>query len=163
MLDTTGLSLFFSNYRKDTNLHLDLRIRPKAKKALVNILRMQTIYREIAKQIKIRNDKIAKYTNRKRKNRPQLKKRDKVYLLIKNIKSKRLSKKLDYIKVGLFQVKQQRGLVNYELDLPKNTNIYLVFHILLLELVNSQTPLQETFYFENEEEYKIEKILRKEG
>jgi len=38
-----------------------------------------------------------------------------VYLLIKNIKSKRLSKKLDYIKVGPFLIKKAKGLVNYKL------------------------------------------------
>ena len=58
-------------------------------------------------------------------------------MLTKNIKSKRPSKKLDYIKVRPFLVKQQRGLVNYKLDLPKDTNIYLVFYILLLELVDT--------------------------
>ena len=90
---------------KDLNLHLNTRIRPKAKKALVNILEIQTIYKKIARQIKTRNSKIAINSNKKRKNRPQLKKRNKVYLLTKNIKSKRLSKKLDYIKVRLFLVK----------------------------------------------------------
>jgi len=36
---------------------------------------------------------------------PLLKKGDKVYLHIKNLKSKRLSKKLDYIKVRPFLIK----------------------------------------------------------
>jgi len=55
------------------------------------------------------------YINKYRKKYPQLKEGDKVYLLIKNIKSKRLSKKLDYIKVGLFSIKKAKGLVNYKL------------------------------------------------
>jgi len=46
---------------------------------------------------------------------PQLKKGDKVYLYIKNLKSKRLSKKLDHVKVRPFLVKQIKGPVNYEL------------------------------------------------
>ena len=117
------------------------------------------MHKEIARQIKVKNDKTAKYNNKKRKNRPQLKEGDKVYLLTKNIKSKRLSKKLDYVKVRPFLVKQQKGLVNYKLDLPKDTNIHLVFYILLLELVDAQTPLQDIFYFENEEEYKVKRIL----
>ena len=121
------------------------------------------MHKEVAKQIKEKNKKTAIHINRKRKNGPQLKEGDKVYLLTKNIKSKRLSKKLDYIKVRPFLVKQQKGLVNYELDLPKNTNIYLVFHISLLELVDIRTPLQETFYFENKEEYEVERILEKKG
>ena len=98
---------------------------------------MQVLHKEIAKEIKARNNRIALYNHKKRKNRPQLKERDKVYLLTKNIKTKRLSKKLDYIKVGPFLVKQQKGLVNYKLDLPRDTNIYLVFYILMLELADT--------------------------
>ena len=53
--------------------------------------------------------------NKKRKNGPQLKKGDKVYLLIKNLKSIRLNKKLDYIKVGPFLITREKGPVNYKL------------------------------------------------
>ena len=163
VLDTTGLSPFFSNYRKDTNLHLDLRIGPKAKKALVNISKIKALHKEIAEQVKTRNDKTAVHINRKRKNRPQLKEGDKVYLLTKNIKSKRPSKKLDHVKVGPFLVKQRKGLVNYKLDLPRDTNIHPVFYISLLELASDQTPLQETFHFKNKEEYEVEEILERRG
>ena len=79
------------------------------------------------------------------------------------MKSKRPGKKLDYIRVRPFLVKQQKGLVNYKLDLPKDTNIHLVFHILLLEPADAQTPIQETFYFKDEEEYKVERILEQRG
>ena len=163
VLDTTQLSPFFASYRKDANLHLNLRVRPKAKKALVNALEIQAIHKEIAKQIEARNNRTATYSRKIRKNRPQLKKEDKVYLITKNIKSKRLSKKLDYVKVGPFLIKQQKGLVNYKLDLPRDTNIYLVFYVSLLELVDSRTPLQETFYFGDEEKYKVERILEQKG
>ena len=39
---------------------------------------------------------------KKFKKKPQLKEGDKVYLLIKNFRNKKPSKKLDYIKVGSF-------------------------------------------------------------
>jgi ribosomal protein L11 len=60
-----------------------------------------------------------------------------VYLLTKNLKIKRLSQKLDYKKVGLFRIKRVKELVNFKLDLSKGTRIYLVFYILLLELVDA--------------------------
>jgi hypothetical protein len=60
-----------------------------------------------------------------------------VYLLIKNLKTKRLSQKFDHKKVGLFQIKRVKGLVNFKLDLPKGTRIHPVFYILLLELVDA--------------------------
>ena len=70
MLDTTKLSLFLLNYRRNANLHLNLRIRPKAKKALINISDMQAVYKEMAKQIRAINNKTAIYNHKKRKNRP---------------------------------------------------------------------------------------------
>jgi ribosomal protein L11 len=60
-----------------------------------------------------------------------------VYLLIKNLKTKRPSQKLDHKKVGLFRIKKVKGLVNFKLDLSKGTRIYLVFYISLLELVDA--------------------------
>ncbi len=61
------------------------------------------------------NVTIEKLVNKRRKMGPQLKKGDKVYLLIKNLKGIRLSRKLDYIKVGPFLVIRNKGPVNYKL------------------------------------------------
>ncbi len=92
----------------------------------------------------------------------QLKERDNVYLFTKNLKIKKLNKKLNYVKIEFFLVKKTKKLVNYELDLPKNVKIFLVFYISLLELANLITPLQNTFYFYSQEEnqFEVEKILR---
>ena len=40
-------------------MYLDLRIRPRAKKALVNILDMQALHKEIVREIGIRNNRTA--------------------------------------------------------------------------------------------------------
>jgi len=66
---------------------------------------------------------------------PRLKKRDKVYLLRRNIKTTRLLDKLDYKKIRLFEIKAKIREVNYRLKLPKYIRIYLVFYVVLLELV----------------------------
>ncbi len=87
------------------------------------------------------NTRIQLTVNKYRKEYPQLKERDKVYLLIKNIINKRLSKKLDYIKIGLFSIKKSKGLVNYKLNLLADTKIYLIFYISRLELVDFKISL----------------------
>ena len=56
-----------------------------------------------------------------------LKEGDRVYLVRKNINTKRLSDKLDYKKLGLFKIKIVKGRLNYELTLLRTINIYLVF------------------------------------
>ena len=87
------------------------------------------------------NITIKKLVDKKRKLGPQLKKGDKVYLLTKNLKGIRPSRKLDHIKVGPFLVIRNKGPVNYELQLPPDAKIHPVFHILILEPVDPNTPL----------------------
>ena len=82
------------------------------------------------------------YQNKRRKIVPQLKKGDKVYLFTKNLKTRTPSKKLDYIKVGLFFIKAVKGLQNFELELPKDARIHPVFYISLLESADPGTLVQ---------------------
>ena len=60
---------------------------------------------------------------------------------MKNLKTRTLNKKLNYIKVGLFLIKEVKGLVNYELELLKDAKVYPVFYISLLELADPSIPL----------------------
>ena len=55
------------------------------------------------------------YTNKKRIIGPLLKKGDKVYLFRKNIKMKRSSNKLDFKKLGLFEILEKIGNINFKL------------------------------------------------
>jgi hypothetical protein len=64
-----------------------------------------------------------------------------VYLFTKNLKTRKLNKKLNYVKIESFLIKKTKRLVNYELDLPKNVKVFLVFYISLLKLVDLTTPL----------------------
>jgi hypothetical protein len=64
---------------------------------------------------------------------PTLKEGDKVYLLRKNIATKRLSDKLDHKKLGPFKIAKIKSLVNYRLKLLKTIKIHLVFYVSLLK------------------------------
>jgi hypothetical protein len=91
-----------------------------------------------------------------------LKKRDKIYLIQRNIQTKQPSTKLDHKKLGPFKIKRIIGLVNYKLVLPKTMNIYLVFYIFLLELVLLGVllvPVTEIELINPNIKYKIEEIL----
>ena len=65
------------------------------------------------------------------------------------------------MKVGLFLIKNVKGLVNYELQLPQEAKIYPVFYVLLLEKANNNELVATNFGYEPEENnvYKIKKIL----
>ena len=56
-----------------------------------------------------------------------------VYLIIKNIITKRLNKKLDYKYIGLYLVIKKILKNNYELDLLLKVRIYLIFYISLFK------------------------------
>ena len=60
---------------------------------------------------------------------PQLKEGDKMYLLIKNFKTKKPSKKLDHVKIGSFLIKKVKRPFDYELKLPTNAKIFPMFKI----------------------------------
>ncbi len=60
---------------------------------------------------------------------------------MKNLKIRKLSKKLNHVKVESFLIKKTKKLVNYELDLLKDAKVFLIFYILLLKLANSITSL----------------------
>jgi hypothetical protein len=87
--------------------------------------------------------RMTEYANRKRLKGLTLKGGDKVYLLRRNIRSNKPTKKLDAVKLGPFRIRQKKGLVNYELELPKRIRIHLVFHISLLEPVAPDATLEQ--------------------
>jgi len=76
-----------------------------------------------------------KYYNLKKSKGPDLKEGDKVWLLYKNFKLRQLSKKLDYIKIGLFKIVAKILEVIYKLNLLAKIKIYLVQYIIILKLV----------------------------
>jgi len=67
-----------------------------------------------------------KYYNLKKSKGLDLKEGDKVWLLYKNFKLRWLSRKLDYVKIGLFKIIERILEVIYRLDLLVKIKIYLV-------------------------------------
>ncbi len=86
-----------------------------------------------------------------------------MYLLTKNLKIKKKSKKLNHVKIESFFIKTIKESINYELDLSKNAKIFLVFYISLLKLVDLNTSIQETFHYKSQEknQFKVKRVLKK--
>ena len=66
---------------------------------------------------------------------------DKVYLLTENFESKRFSKKLNYIKMGLFKIISKVIEVLYRLDLLLKIKTHLVYYIIMPELAHGNHKL----------------------
>jgi hypothetical protein len=88
-----------------------------------------------------------------------------VYLHTRNLRTKRLSKGLNNVKVGLFLILKQNRLVIYTLELLVDAKIHLRFHVNLLEPANLETLLQRTFRYETEEDntFEVEEIVAHRG
>ena len=84
-----------------------------------------------------------------------------VYLTIKNIITKKPSKKLDYKYLRPYKVTKRILKNNYQLDLPPKVRIHPIFHISLLkdainvELINAERNNVKI----DEKEYETEKVF----
>jgi hypothetical protein len=123
---------------------------------------MKEVYETIQNKMLNAQRNSITHANKKRKTAPQLKEGDKVYLHIKNLRSKQLSKGLDYVKVGLFLVSKRNGPVTYTLELLLDAKIYPRFYVSLLEPADKDTLLQRTFCYETEEEneFEVERLVK---
>jgi hypothetical protein len=128
----------------------------------LQILDLKAFHEKLAANLVFFTKKIISYYNKYYNIEPILKEKDKVYLIRRNIQTKQPNTKLDHKKLGLFKIKIIIGLINYKLILLKTINIYLEFHISLLELVLLGVllaPVTEIELVNPNTKYKIEEIL----
>ena len=107
------------------------------------------------------------YANKKRDRKPTLKKRNKAYLLRRNIKTKRSSNKLNHTKLESYKILEIKESINYKLDLSTSMKIHSIFHICLLKSADSNTLIQtESSEIDSESqniEYEVENILNQQN
>ena len=155
-------SPFYANYGLEPKAYGEPReYETLAEHARIGVEHLKTLHENLAMDIKFFSERAAVYANQKRIGGPQLQVGDKVYLLRRNIKTKRPSSKLDHKKLGAFTISEIKGPVNYKLDLPKSMKIHPVFHVSLLEPAPaSAKTVIPNLSKENEGlEYIVEKIV----
>ncbi len=107
------------------------------------------------------------YANKKRDRKSTLKKKNKVYLLRRNIKIKRSSNKLNHTKLESFEILEEKRSINYELNLSASMRIHLIFDISLLKSADSNTSIQtESSEIDSESQnvkYEVENILDRQN
>jgi hypothetical protein len=128
----------------------------------LQVLDLKALHEKLAADLVFFTKRIVSYYDKYRNIEPIFKKKDKIYLIQRNIQTKQPSTKLDHKKLGLFKIKRIVGLVNYELVLPRTMNIYPVFYISLLEpilLGVLPAPVTEIEPVNPNTEYEIKEIL----
>ena len=157
--NTTKMTSFYVNFERESNL-----LNFRQSKVLIDAAEKQIkTLRIVHNNIMRMQQHFFKYINKKRKIASLLKKKDKVYLFTKNLKTKKSSKKLNHVKIDLFFIKKIKRLKIYELNLLKRIRVFSIFDISLLKPADSDTFIQKKFHFELDKKklYTIEKILKR--
>ena len=161
--ETTLVTPFYANYGYELQAYREPGITDiDNDSARIQVTHIKELHKELADELRFVAERNAHYYNARRSQEPTLKKGDKVYLLRKNIRTKRPSDKLDHKKLGPFEIKRVKGPLNYELALPKTMNIYPTFHISLLEPAPEgapPAPKTEIDPVNPNAEYEVEEIL----
>ncbi|KAM0712543.1 hypothetical protein Q7P37_011640 [Cladosporium fusiforme] len=162
---TTGTSPFYANYGFDPpELAGTMEVLAGNPAAAFTAQQMATLHENLRLDLMFVRQRMTVQANKKRIEGPTLKEGDRVYLLRRNIKSKKQSKKLDAVKLGPFKIRRKKGPVSFELEIPKKMRIHPVFHISLLEPATPDTTLQDEVEDLDPEiqepSYEVERILK---
>ena len=161
--ESTGISPFYANYGFQPEIYRTPREATiMAEKAQTRVKDLHEIHEHIRHELAFVQQRMKHYANQKRLKGPIFKREDKVYLLRRNIKTKRPSDKLDYKKLGPFTIEKVISETNYRLSLPKSMRIHPIFHISLLEPADPDAEqIQETIEVaaEHEEEHEVDRVL----
>jgi len=137
------MSLFFANYEFELKTLKKLREFVQiTQKVTIQIEQIHLLHKELQKNIQFLSKRMILYANKKKDKKSTLKKRNKVYLLKRNIKTKRSSNKLNHMKLEFFEILEEKKSINYELNLSTSMRIHSIFHIFLLKSADLNTSIQ---------------------
>ena len=112
---------FFANHEYNANLFQESKkVTVLTEQVNITATEMQTLHKKLKQDIKFLSHRSTFYHNKHCAEAPILKKRNKVYLLQKNIETTRLSNKLNHIKIRSFRIIRNIKRVSFELKLLKD-------------------------------------------
>ncbi len=157
--ETTKVTPFFANF----GFEADLRQGPAGAvpRAAVKADKMSTLHAMLKDELEFVRTRMKQHYDKHRLEGPRLERGDKVYLISRNLRTSRPSKKLDFKKIGPFRIDERISNNNYRLSLPATMRLRThVFHISLLEPAPRSARLATDVEAEDEEEeWDVEEIL----
>ena len=161
--DTTS---FFTNHEYNAQLfQISKEATILAEQVNIMVNEIKNLHMKLKRDIKFLSHCSAFYHNQHHAEALTLKKRNKVYLLQKNIKTTRLSNKLNHVKIRPFKIIKNIKRTSYELGLHKGMQWkHSVFHVSLLEPASKEvlilTQVSDNYLMKQEERYEVKWILQ---
>ena len=166
--ETTKVSPFFANYGFNPETQwvkptATTGSNPASQKLLQ---RWQGIWKYLEERILQSQERTSRYYNQRVQKQPPIQPGDLVMVNMKNMKTKRPSKKLDHKRLGPVEVIEAVGKRAFRVQLPPEARNHPVFHVSELELYRQSTiegrhqpppPVEE---IEGEANYVVETIGR---
>ncbi|KAL1960957.1 hypothetical protein VTO42DRAFT_4845 [Malbranchea cinnamomea] len=157
---TTGVTPFFANYGREPEIERSpLEVTHRSHEGQISAQRLKDVHCLLRLDIEFLNERMRHYYDNRRQGAPLFEEGEKVFLLRRNIKTKRPSEKLDHKKLGPFKILRKVGTLNYELELPRTMRIHPIFHVSLLEKADQNVKSPRVEIETDEQEYKVERIL----
>ena len=121
----TGLSPFYANlgWHSNWNPNKDIA-NSSSEAATATVDDITELHHKLSEKIRQQGESTAQQVNKKRLKGPTFKEGHKVYLLMKNLKSKQKCRKLDHVQIEPFEIEQQTSNVNYRLKLPEKAQCW---------------------------------------
>ncbi len=166
--EVISMSSFFANYKFESEtLKKSCEFAQLTQKVMLQIKQLQLLQKELQKNIQFLSKCMILYANKKKDRKSIFKKRNKAYLLRWNIKTKKLSNKLNHTKLEFYKILEIKESINYKLNLSIFMKIHLIFHICLLKFADSNTSIQtkssEIDSKNQDIKYKVKNILNQQN
>ena len=161
---------FKANYRQDPRMGFKMRRKGKYKGAEKFVMKIKEIQEKAKAALGKAQEKMKKYTNKRREEVDDYKVEDLVILSTKNLKYqmvRRRTEKLTERFVGPYRIKKIVSSNVVELELPSTVKIHLVVNISRIQRYIGQVEGQRKeqpapVIIEEEEEWEVERILNKQ-
>ena len=163
---STKVLPFKANYKQDPRIEFEIRKKEKYKGVEKFITKMKEIQKEAKAALGKVQEKIKKYTNRKKGEVNEYKVEDLVMLSTKDLKYQMAGKRTEKLMerfVDPYRIKKIVSLNIVELELSSTVKIHLVVNISRIQRYVGQRKEQPApVVIKGEEEQKVERILNKQ-
>jgi hypothetical protein len=161
---STGFSPFYIEYGYNPHFTVGAPRSEKVPAAEDLSKHLKDIHTEAEAMLRIATERYKEQADKNRKEPPTFKVGDKVWLNRRNINTDRPTLKLDYRRLGPYEILEEIGPRAFRLKLPTSMKIHDVFHVSMLEPWvedrhgRKPIPLPPVIV-DGEEEYEVERVL----